>query len=184
MQVSFRELDAALRRAGATSDAAEAHGTLTGWLASGQGAGGEAWLEPLFEGCDPAQHAVVAARRLLVELQASTRSALTSAGFEFTPILPPDEDALEQRVEALAEWCQGFLYGLSLGGMAAQQGSDEVREVIEDFTQLGRAGLSADDDDDEDETAYADLVEYVRVGAQLVHDELALRAHAAPPRVH
>jgi uncharacterized protein YgfB (UPF0149 family) len=184
MQVSFRDLDAALRRAGAASDAAEAHGTLAGWLASGQGDATEPWLEPVLDGCDPRESAVGACRALLLELHTATRAALGSEVFSFEPLLPDDEQALEARVEALAEWCQGFLYGLSLGGVAAQQGSEEVREVIADFAQLGRAGLTADGDAEEDESAYADLVEYVRVGAQLVHDELALRAHAAPPGLH
>jgi hypothetical protein len=184
MHVSFRELDSVLARAGAASDAAEAHGTLAGWIASGQGEAPGGWLDPLLDAADPNNALVGECRQVLVTLHRDTRAAFASEGFAFEPLLPDDDQPLAERVDALAEWCQGFLYGLSLAGVAATDGSAEVKEVVDDFAQLGRAGLSADGDPEEDETAYADLVEYVRVGAQLVHDELASRTHHAPPRVH
>ena len=63
----------------------------------------------------------------------------------------------------------------------AGQASD-VTEVLSDLTHIGRASVELDGDGNEsEEEAYAEVVEYVRVGVQLIHDELipAAAQHAA-----
>ena len=49
-----------------------------------------------------------------------------------------------------------------------------VHEILNDLTHIGRASveLEGDADDESEEEAYAEVVEYVRVGVQLIHDEL------------
>jgi len=51
-----------------------------------------------------------------------------------------------------------------------------VGEVVRDFDELTRVGVGAGESEEENESAYTELVEFVRVGAQLVFEELeALR---------
>ena len=57
--------------------------------------------------------------------------------------------------------------------------SEEVREIVSDFTKFTRAAIGSGDDLEVEEGAYAELVEYVRVGAQLVYMELHPRPAAA-----
>ena len=96
---------------------------------------------------------------------------------EFTLLLPDDEDAAELRAASMAQWCEGYLHGL-----VAEKHSDELKaklaeeplaDIIKDMLQFTRA--AADDDGDEEgmENAYAELVEYLRVAAQLIYEELA-----------
>jgi hypothetical protein len=106
-----------------------------------------------------------------------TQRALRGDEMAFQPLLPDDDATLEQRTGALSQWCQGFLYGFGTGqAIPAEQLSGDVVEIIKDLTYVARAALDASDASDaseEDEQSYVDLVEYLRVGVQLVHDELA-----------
>ena len=54
----------------------------------------------------------------LRELYLETSGALEGSEMEFELLLPEDEAPLDTRTVALAQWCQGFLYGL--GGSAIQ----------------------------------------------------------------
>jgi len=110
------------------------------------------------------------------------QSALDLADMQagFMPLLPNEAVALGERARALGAWCEGFLYGLAGRiKLDLRQCSDEVREIVKDFTQFTRASLDAGDDLEVEEGAYAELVEYIRVGAQLVYMELHPRPLAA-----
>ena len=61
----------------------------------------------------------------------------------------------------------------------------DTREVLSDFSEIARAGLDGTEVDENEEHAYAEVVEYVRVSALLVYDELtALRDSAAGNTLH
>ncbi|MDR3416140.1 MAG: UPF0149 family protein [Nevskia sp.] len=104
--------------------------------------------------------------------------ALADMQTGFMPLLPEDDVSLAERARALGAWCEGFLYGLAGRiELELRECSDEVREIIKDFTQFTRASLESGDDLEVEEGAYAELVEYIRVGAQLIYMEL----HPRPP---
>jgi uncharacterized protein YgfB (UPF0149 family) len=85
-------------------------------------------------------------------------------------------------------WCTGFLYGLGTGkisNLAALPG--DVGEIVRDFSEISRAGSDDSVPDEANEQAYMELVEFIRVGAQVVFDELLpLRQQSWPvtPRLH
>jgi uncharacterized protein YgfB (UPF0149 family) len=94
------------------------------------------------------------------------------AGFQ--PLLPDDDIPLAERAEALSSWCQGFLYGLGSGTTAdPSRVSTEAAEIIRDFTEITHVGVDAGDETEENEVAFAEVVEFVRVGVQLLFTELA-----------
>ncbi|MGD8379949.1 MAG: UPF0149 family protein [Gammaproteobacteria bacterium] len=186
---AYAELADALKRIGAASEAAECHGTLVGMLSAGGGDNRESWIaQTLGEGMDPGNALVQECRRELVRLHDATRSALLDPGMGFRPLLPDDRRALAVRTAALGHWVQGFLFGLTLAGFKLGTGqSPEVREILADFAEIARAGLEGEEASEEDEQAYAEIVEYLRVGAQLMHDELnpvTGDEHLAPPGLH
>ncbi len=107
-------------------------------------------------------------------------AAFGDAELGFHPLLPDDAVPLNDRAQALGAWCEGFLFGLSARvKFDLKDCSEEVREVVADFTQFTRAAIGAGDDLEVEEGAYAELVEYIRVGAQLVYMELHPRPAAA-----
>ncbi|NKF22401.1 UPF0149 family protein [Solimonas marina] len=120
-------------------------------------------------------------RALLTTLRDATIEALQDEDLGFELLLPDDETALVPRVRALGAWCQGFLYGLaSRPGLDLDKLSPEAREIVHDFSQFTQAAVGEDDDQNVEETAYAELVEYVRVGAQLLYMEMHPRPTLDP----
>ena len=68
----------------------------------------------------------------------------------------------------------GRLAGLACGGQLDAL-SEEAKEAIEDLQQISRAEMSSpgrdESESEEDETAFAEIVEYVRVVALLMHED-------------
>ena len=180
----YDELADALARLGSEQDAAGYHGALCGALCVREA--GE--IDPMRVGDAPLKAGAAqaaegaAAVRLLDALRGQSVEAFEGSQMSFSPLLPDDEEDLAQRVRALGAWCEGFLYGLSSGkALSMNSCSPEMKEIVRDFTEFTRAGVGDDEDAELEETAYAELVEYIRVGAQLIYMELHERA---PDRVH
>ena len=169
-QMTYTEIQRVLTDERSMTDASEAHGTLTGCLCAAIGYRFEDWLlEILPEG--RAQPLATAALRALYR---ETAGALEGSEMEFDLLLPEDEASLDARTGALAQWCQGFLYGL--GGSAIQDTNGlpgEVGEIVRDFSEITRVGVDDGQSVESNESAYAELVEFVRVGVQLVFEELS-----------
>lgn len=94
--------------------------------------------------------------------------------FGFELWLPDDEETLEDRTLALAQWCSGFLAGLASGGQLDAL-SEEATEAIGDLQQIAKAEISSSEQDadehEEDETAFMEIVEYVRVVALMMRED-------------
>ena len=57
-------------------------------------------------------------------------------------------------------------------GATNASSADKVAEVLRDLTHISQASVETGADAEEEEQAYAEIVEYVRAGVQLIHDEL------------
>ena len=158
------------------ADAAEAHGTLAGCLCATSGYRLEDWLREIL----PDGRATPETTAALQELFTATAGALVQPDMEFELLLPADEQPIDVRTAALAQWCQGFLYGLGAGAVPdASELPGDAGEVVRDFIEISRAGVDASQDDESNQAAYAELVEFARVGVQLLFEELA--ALRTPP---
>ena len=101
-----------------------------------------------------------------------TRKQLNNPEMNFTLLLPADEVSLEKRVGAVADWCDGFLYGLALVGINVETNLPRTSaEFIIDITEITKAWIGKDYDE-QDEVAYAEIVEYLRMGVLLFAEEL------------
>ena len=179
-RVFFNDVAQALADAGSSVHAAEAHGCLCGALCVRRNFAYPDWLEEVVPE-PPEDDAHPERRAPLAAVYEQTVTALSGTDMEFSPLLPDDDDALEQRVEALGAWCHGFLYGfgsLSSGSRGPLPG--DVDEVLADLTQISRVGAVGTEEVEIEESAYAELVEYLRAGTQLVYDELEPRRRAEP----
>jgi yecA family protein len=176
--VLFVDVAQALAAGGSTVHAAEAHGWLCGALCVRAPFRVADWLEELVESRDDDdEHPDNRATLLAVHEQ--TTSALEGTQMEFAPLLPDDEESLADRVEALNAWCQGFLYGFgTVSPGSGPRFPADVDEVLRDFAEISRAGAVGSESEQVEEESYAELVEYVRAGTQLVYDELEPRRRA------
>ncbi len=175
--VDYDQLDAALRRCGAGWDASQAHGLLAGRLATAGADAGFEWLSQVLEGTDANNALTSECEALLRALFETTYRQLAERQSEFEPLLPDDEDATSTRAAALAHWCEGFLHGLvsaSHGDALKERlAADPMADIIRDMLEITRASADDESDGESEETAYTELVEYLRVAAQLTYEELA-----------
>jgi uncharacterized protein len=174
MQVTFREIAKVLEGTGSQVVAAEGHGCLCGALCTSPDYTLERWLEELVA-VDSEEAADIPPDEALRLLFIDTQRALRGEEMEFEPLLPDDDEPLERRATALSQWCQGFLYGFGTGKPTRDEDiKGQVNEVLRDLSHIAAAAVDVGAAGEDEEEAYAEVVEYLRVGVQLVHDELAV----------
>lgn len=175
--IDHKSLDAALRRCGAGWNAAQAHGLLCGLLAVLGTDGAVRWLERVLAQADADDALRTECAGMLESLFQVTWRQLAERQSEFELLLPGDAADTEVRAAAIGGWAEGFLHGLVSEKTSAelkQRLSEEpMSTLIRDLLEISRASVGEDDDEETNEQAYAELVEYVRVAAQLAYEELA-----------
>ncbi len=166
---TFDGLQRILMQAHALTDAAEAHGTLVGSLCATRCTLGD-WLAEIL----PDGRAEGLTAEDLRAVFDSTSGALVDGAMDFQPLLPADDAPIAERTSALGEWCQGFLYGLGAGVAVPDADSlqGDAAEVLRDMTAITQVDVDPADGTESNEAAYAELVEFVRVGVQLLYDHL------------
>ena len=176
----YNRLSAALAEVGAETSAAEAQGMLCGMLSTPAEVDQARWIAEVLANTEPKGEPARTCLELLTELYDSTRRGFGDDDMSFTPLLPDDEAALAERAGALGAWCEGYIFGLGLGGLSSRSELPrEAGEVVNDFSEIARVDTESDMGD-EGEAAYTELVEYVRTGALLVREGLVAPSRAAP----
>lgn len=160
---NFYEIEQQLHALGAGLGAAELQGSIVGYLCAGKTQLNGFILD-----------ASLPDTPLLAPLFDGSRSALEEGSIAL--LLPDDDSAIADRAAALRHWCSGFLGGLGLGGMNKSiKLSSDAEELLSDLREIGRSEVSFDEDEESDENALMELIEYARMGAILLRDELGVR---------
>ncbi len=152
---------------------AELHGMLCGLLCAEPHLDRDRWLCHANALLDEDAELPDGARDLLLKLFEYGDAQLNTEDGMITPLLPEDATRLEQRTTALGVWCQGLLYGLGLG-QVNRHGllSEESQEFLRDAAEIAKVGFETDEASEVDEVAYAEIVEYLRVGLLLLQQDL------------
>jgi yecA family protein len=170
---SHAEVEGMLQTAGADSGAAEAHGLLCGIACTSGRVAASVWLEHLLGENNTLSVAAQDCGDALTTLQQEILRQLNDDALGFVLLLPYDDELLALRTRALSHWCEGFLYGMALGGVRDNTPlPNDSAEIIKDFYEISHAGFSSEGTEDADEAAYQEIVEYVRMCVLLVHEEL------------
>ncbi len=158
----------------------ECHGVLCGMVSADPKLDGNTWAVRMLTGdldealangmaveVDEADKAVLKA------LFDDTLLQINDPELAFQLLLPDDDEGLEGGTAALADWCEGYLYGLSLGGIKDFDGcTPEVQEFCGDLVEISHITFETGDEGD-NEAALFEIVEYVRMGALMVYEELS-----------
>ena len=172
LAATYDEFERVLRDARALPEPAEAHGTLAGAMCSSRDYGLLEWLHEILPDDSPDDEALKSS--VLQNVYDTMVRTLAGNDADFAPLLPDDDAPLTQRADALSLWCQGFLYGLGSGSAAdPSKVSSEAGEIIRDFTEITHVGVDAGEENEENEVAFAEVVEFVRVGVQMLFVEFA-----------
>ena len=101
-----------------------------------------------------------AALSLLTDESEDVAHALSEDELDYLPLLPDDEHLLQERVQALADWCAGVVLGFGLASGHIR--SDEI-ELIEHLQDVAAVEFEDSDNDEEGEESYQELYEFVRL---------------------
>lgn len=160
------------RRLGLAASAAELHGSLAGWLAGG-GIDSEHW--PALVLADQALP-TPAAGGALDTLRKATVAQLEDRDFAFELLLAEDGAPLPARTDALFDWCRAFLGAFGLAAAGRPNLSEEGEEALQDLARLAQASSADFDSTEDDDDALAEIEEFVRVAALLLHGDCVLAA--------
>jgi len=169
---NYDELNEILITSGAGIQASECHGFLCA-LICGNGQIQEQKIRDYFlldtDEIDNPEECFIHLKSLAEEIEAQ----MHSSDLGLALLLANENDPLAERSRSLAEWCQGFMSGLGLSGVAQAQIPPESKELIDDFYKIAR--LDADNEDESDKGnnfALMELAEYVRMGALFIFEDL------------
>lgn len=166
---SYAEFADILQKIEPTCHFAQIHGLLCGFIC---GTSGES--EPdLWDEVFPNTKKSKKGETVLKQIYESAYHQLSEFSFEFNLLLPDDETDINIRAEALGLWCQGFLTGLELSKVSVTHPPEgEVKEALDDIIEIAQINFGDIASNDEDETAYFELVEYVRLTVLMIFHEL------------
>ena len=147
------------------ASAAELHGLIAGMLSAGMQADAGMMLPVLHDFLNDGQAVNAELKAQIGLLIAETSSQLKDEELGFALLLPNDDEALPERLEALVEWAQSFLVGFAISQHNLSVCSVDVREAIEQLTEVTRIDVYTQDDssDAENEESYFLVLEHVRV---------------------
>ncbi len=177
------QLEGLLFDADAALGAIESHGVLCGMLCAQGATDAAQWMLHVLGKREESSEVLRQAGKKLLEIHQISVEQMNDSDVEFELMLPDDDETLEARVEALGIWCQGFVFGLAVGGVKQDtELPEDSKELIGDILEISRAGYMVDDeaelntaieeDNEEDEVALMEVTEYVRMGVLLIYEEL------------
>lgn len=172
------QLDELLFRVDAALGASESHGALCGMLCAQGSTEAAQWMLHVLGEHDESSQALKEVGKQLLQIYQLSIEQMNDNNIEFELMLPDDDEELEDRIEALGTWCQGFVYGLAAGGITEDtELPEDSQELIKDIVEISRAGYVIDDEaelqaTEDDEVAFMEVCEYVRMGILLIYEEL------------
>lgn len=174
--LDYYELGAELKSIAAVASAAEAHGILVGQMAGGLKLDGLMWLKQFLLGVGVKREPSEEQRDWFYQLQSLTEKELNDVAMVFRPLLPDDEDPISERLEAVGDWCSGFLAGFGSAGHTHETKlPDEIAGALKDLSEIAKIEINVPGGGDvEEENAYMELVEYLRAVAMLIYTEFGL----------
>lgn len=166
-----------------TATASELHGLITGLIAGGMFKGSEDYLAHLADLFNNGMAVKGSLKKSSEALTQQIFEQLASEDMSFELMLLDDDEILSEQAEELINWVQYFLVGFGLNQRDLKMASNDVREIIEDFTNITRMDPDLDDTN-ESQGDYYEVVEFIRVSAVLIHQEFGkpLQDEAEPKK--
>lgn len=171
---SFETVKHALAYLEAMGTASEVHGLLCALFVTGAVVRKQAWVNSvLSQRVEKGDLSAKDAQQTLEALYVATEAAFKTDDFQLQLLVPSDDTQMEQRIDALAEWCQGFIAGLNLVGVnITAHPNAEVHEALQDIVKI--ATMEYQNEQTGDEAAESDLmelIEYIRMAVLLIAAE-------------
>lgn len=147
------------------ASAAEVHGLIAGLLSAGVEPEARLLLPVLQDFLNDGQALTQEVKTQVVSLIDSTAKELAQNDFSFSMLLPSDDDSLPERLDAMVEWTQAFLVGFAVQQTDLSLVSNDVREALDQLTEVTRIDIHTTDDGsaEENDEAYFLVLEHIRI---------------------
>jgi len=162
---SYERWSVQLDEAFVMASAAELHGLISGLLSGGLSAQSPDFLPVLYDFLNDGQALPSALKVDVQQLINNTASSLQSGDYDVALLLPNDDDSLAERLEGMVEWTQAFLVGFAVQQTDLSLLSEDVREAVEQLTEVTKVSIDTRDDSsaEENEEAYFMVLEHIRI---------------------
>ena len=176
-QITYDDLHLILDICGSARCAGEVHGLLCSHLSVNGKEGIFIWYQEILHGIKIDENVKDQIDLIFDNLVEATWHQLVERQSEFILLLPDDIDSAVDRANAMAKWCEGFLYGLVSGKNSSNLNkilsTNPIADIISDVVQIARVKSDDKEDVEVEESAYTELNEYLRVAIQLIYEELS-----------
>ncbi|PSV94606.1 YecA/YgfB family protein [Photobacterium iliopiscarium] len=172
---TYQAVEAELKEQGLAAMPAELHGLLSGMICGGLAVDDESWAGPVCDYANEGEPMTDGAKMIVRTLFSTTADELIGGGFEFSLLMPDDDESLSDRAEALTEWVNSFISGLGLMDLQKNQLSEEITEALADLQEISQLGIDEDEDLEEQAALFEQVVEHVRMCVLSCHSELGQR---------
>ncbi|MFC4700248.1 UPF0149 family protein [Glaciecola siphonariae] len=184
--IKYEQFSTTLSQHNVVVDGAEVHGIICGMLAGGMTVDDQSWLEALADVVNQGDDFAPELKTMITSVYNQVCQQFIEPDFALAMCLPDDASPINERGQALMQWVQGFMLGFGLHQADLSKCSEDVKEALEDFSQIARMDEQMSEDE-ESEQALFEVVEYVRISAMLCFNELGkslLDSRQQPPVVH
>ncbi|MGD2117715.1 MAG: UPF0149 family protein [Chromatiales bacterium] len=169
----YRQLQRDLDAADASMQAAEVHGVICGLL-SVQKDLPQGWLTELFDQAGEGDLLVAECRQQIQRIHELTAGQMDGPGLGMSLLLPADDQPIQVKARAVADWCQGYLYGVGIAaGDVEKCLNEDGREALQDIAEVTRMDIDALQDIEEEQDALTEITEFLWVAAMLVREHLS-----------
>jgi uncharacterized protein YgfB (UPF0149 family) len=169
ISIPFHQFANAMVTISALGSPSGLHGWLTGYLSTGARLPDVQWQIEAENYLETPETLPKPVQSLMTVFYGWVLQGLKNESMNFTLFLPESDDAeLSQQVDAMAQWCKGFLDGFGAAGKISGKLDAETREVLQHFDAFSQVELTADDSPEDSEDLLHELVEHARVAALTV----------------
>jgi yecA family protein len=171
--LDFDEFCDLLMPLGALNSPSELHGFLCGKLCGGAKLDEEQWLKSAWDLLEITEQPNPDVVDYVLALFEHTKEQLESGDYDLQPFLPDEDTEIDQRTQALSQWCHGFLSGFGASGIDPnKEFSSDQADALRDLAAIVQATVDEDDAGiEEQENNYFQIVEYVRVLAMNFYED-------------
>ncbi len=148
----------------------ELHGMVVGYLCASRNSGPDQ-RRALFNGWLGGETSQSMISRLETIYKHAEDSLDEYSDFNFRLLMPDDEESIQSRAKALANWCSGFLSGFGDAGTVS--GDSLTGDVAEAFNDLAKIAAIHDEipDSEENEADLAEIEEFIRISMLMIYAE-------------
>ncbi len=165
--LTFDDLEDLLAEQECETLASEFQGMICGLFAAGMPNDGKSWKSLVMGHLNEGKLYPGKVMNLLDDYISLMGESLENDIFSLEMAMPPETASIEERLQSICQWAQGFLLGYGMRVGKKQVDSEDLTEALEDLMEISQVDLEVEETD-EMEQALQTVIEHVRVTSQVV----------------